>query len=253
MGNIIYQLTGGTITLLTVINDENEKDRAETSLLQAEKLIDIPKSQIQTRIRAGQPVEEITAEAAGYDLVIIGEPARNRFINRQRAPIAEELLAHVACPLLITRGYPAPVRKLLFCESGHEPSLADDLTAKMPSLIKQADQVTVLHVMSQIAAGPGVAGWALRADAETLIEEHTPEGQLLEEEVSQLEQLDIHSEAKVRHGLVVRELLDEARSGGYDLVVIGAHPGTGWERFLLGDLAREIIGRIDRPLLVMKR
>jgi hypothetical protein len=72
MGNIIYQLTGGTITLLTVINDENEKDRAETSLLQAEKLIDIPKSQIQTRIRAGQPVEEITAEAAGYDLVIIG-------------------------------------------------------------------------------------------------------------------------------------------------------------------------------------
>lgn len=253
MGNIILQTISGTITLLTVINDEKMKDRAESSLLQAKKFIDIPESQIQTRIRIGHPVEEIAVEAAGYDLVIIGEPAKNRFINRRRAPIAEEVVAHVACPVLITRGRPRPIRKLLFCESGHEPSLADDLTAKMPDLIKQADQATVLHVMSQIAAGPGIAGWALRADAETLIEEHTPEGQLLEEEVAQLEQLDVQPEAKVRHGLVVRELLAEARSGSYDLVVIGAHPGAGWERYLLGDLAREIIGQIDRPLLVIKR
>jgi nucleotide-binding universal stress UspA family protein len=253
MGNIIYQIIDGPITLLTVINDENERAKAETSLLQAKKIIDIPESQIQTRIRIGHPVDEIAIEASGYDLVIIGEPAKNRFINRQRAPIAEGVVALVACPVLITRGRPRPIRKLLFCESGHEPTLADDLTAKMPALIQQADQATVLHVMSQIAAGPGVAGWALRADAETLMEEQTPEGQLLEEEVTQLEQLDVHPEAKVRHGLVVRELLTEARSGNYDLVVIGAHPGTGWERYLLGDLAREIIGQIDRPLLVIKR
>jgi nucleotide-binding universal stress UspA family protein len=253
MGNIIFQMIGGTLTLLTVVDDENKTERAESSLLQAKQLTNIPESQIQTRIRSGLPIEEIADEAAEYDLVIIGEPARNRFINRKRAPIAEELVAHVACPVLITRGRPRQIRKLLFCESGHEPTLADDLTAKMPALIQQADQATVLHVMSQIAAGPGVAGWALRADAETLMEEQTPEGQLLEEEVTQLEQLDVHPEAKVRHGLVVRELLTEARSGNYDLVVIGAHPGTGWERYLLGDLAREIIGQIDRPLLVIKR
>lgn len=253
MGNIIYLMTGGTITLLTVVEDESSKDRAETSLRQAGQFVNVPETQIQTRIRIGNPVEEIASEAAGYDLVIIGEPARNRFINRQRAPIAEDLVAHVACPLLITRGRPRPIRKVLFCESGHEPSLVDDLTSQMPSLIKHVDRVVVLHVMSQMAAGPGVAGWALRADAETLIEEHTPEGQLLEEGITQLEQLDIHPEAKVRHGLVVREVLDEAKSGNYDLLVIGAHPGLGWERFLLGDLAREIIGRIDRPLLVIKR
>lgn len=253
MGNIIYQIVGGTINLLTVINSEDNRARAETSLLQAQNIINIPESQIQSTIRVGHSVEEIAAEAAGYDLVIIGEPARNRFLNRRRAPIAEELVAHLTCPILITRGQPRPIRKLLFCESGHEPSLADDLTAKMPSLITQADQVAVLHVMSQIAAGPGVAGWALRADAETLMEENTPEGQLLEEEVTQLEQLDVQPEAIVRHGLVVRELLKEARNGNYDLVIIGAHPGTGWEHLLLGDLAREIIGQIDRPLLVIKR
>ncbi len=255
LGSFIHQLTGGEITLLTVIPNEKKQAEAETSLRQAREIIDSAESQIQTHIRSGNPVKEITAEAAagGHDLVIIGEPERNRFINRQRAPIAEDLVTLAPCPVLIARGRPRPIRKLLFCESGHEPSLVDDLTGHMPSLVEQAEQVTVLHVMSQIAAGPGVAGWELRADAETLIEEHTPEGQLLEEGVTHLEQLDVHPQAKIRHGLVVQEILDEAKSGDYDLLVIGAHPGHGWKHFLLSDLAREIIGRIDRPLLVIKR
>jgi nucleotide-binding universal stress UspA family protein len=55
----------------------------------------------------------------------------------------------------------------------------------------------------------------------------------------------------VRHGLVVKEILDEARSGDYDLVVIGAHEGRGWERFLLDDLAQEIVDHADRAVLVV--
>lgn len=255
LGSFIHQLTGGEITLLTVIPNDKKQAEAEASLYQAREMIDSAESQIETRIRSGNPVKEITAEAAagGQDLVIIGEPERKRFINRQRAPIAEDLVTLAPCPVLIARGRPRPIRKLLFCESGHEPSLVDDLTGHMPSLVQQAEHVTVLHVMSQIAAGPGVTGWELRADAETLIEKQTPEGLLLEKDVDQLEQLDVHPEPKVRHGLVVQEILDEASRGDYDLLVIGAHPGAGWERFLLGDLASEIIGRIDRPLLVIKR
>lgn len=254
-GNFVHQLTGGAITLLTVINDSKKRAGAETALLEVMKLLDTAETQIQSRIRVGRPVEEIATEAVegNCDLVVIGEPAPGRFIRRSRAPIAEELIDHLACPVLITRGEPRPVRKVLVCESGHDPSLIDDLTTQMASILKQAEEVTVLHVMSQIAAGPGVAGWQLRAEAEELIDEQTPEGIFLEEGVLQVEELDIHPEPKVRHGLVVREILKEAKSGDYDLVIIGAHPGKGWEHLLLGDLAREIIGQIDRPLLVIKR
>jgi nucleotide-binding universal stress UspA family protein len=123
----------------------------------------------------------------------------------------------------------------------------------LPSLLKQVDELTVLHVMSQIAAGPGVPGWELRAEAGELIQKHTPEGAWLQEGLARLEQLNVRPEAKVRHGLIVREILAEARSGDYDLVVIGAHPAKGWQRYLLDDLAREIIAQVDRPVLVIKR
>jgi nucleotide-binding universal stress UspA family protein len=96
-----------------------------------------------------------------------------------------------------------------------------------------------------------VPGWELRAGAEELIQKHTPEGSLLKEDLERLEALNVRLQAKVRHGLVVKEILDEARSGDYDLVVIGAHEGKGWERYLLDDLARELINHADRPLLVV--
>jgi nucleotide-binding universal stress UspA family protein len=102
-----------------------------------------------------------------------------------------------------------------------------------------------------MAAAPGVPGWELRADAKELMQKHTPEGSLLEDDLTRLEQLNVRLEAKVRHGLVVKEILAEARSGDYDLVVIGAHQGRGWERYLLDDLAHEIISFADRPLLVI--
>jgi nucleotide-binding universal stress UspA family protein len=165
----------------------------------------------------------------------------------------ERILANIPCPILLSRGATRPFHRILVCKSGREPSLLSALLAQLGALFNQIDDVTVLHVMSQIAAAPGIAGWELRADAEELIEKQTPEGNLLEDELAQLDQVDVEPTAKIRHGLVVEEILTEAQSGDYDLVVIGAHPGEGWEHFLLDDLAKEIIIKVERPLLVMKR
>jgi nucleotide-binding universal stress UspA family protein len=106
--------------------------------------------------------------------------------------------------------------------------------------------------MSQMSAGPGVRGEQLRADAEELIAEHTPEGNLLEHDLEIRGQAELHAEPKVRHGLVVDKILKEAGSGDYDLVVIGAHPDEGWRRILLDDLAHRLLVRLDRPVLVVR-
>jgi nucleotide-binding universal stress UspA family protein len=59
------------------------------------------------------------------------------------------------------------------------------------------------------------------------------------------------TQPKVRHGLVVDEILAEAREGEYDLVVIGAHqPGKG-RALLLDNIAKKIIQDINRSLLVV--
>jgi nucleotide-binding universal stress UspA family protein len=114
------------------------------------------------------------------------------------------------------------------------------------------EEITVLHVMSQIIAAPGVPDHQLYADVQELIAEDAPEGRLLAQDLRQLDRQGIHPIAKVRHGLVVDEILAEARAGDYDLVVIGAHRGEGWQRFLLDDLAHKILAQMDRPVLIVR-
>ena len=144
------------------------------------------------------------------------------------------------------------VKRILLCDSGAENPLLNRMTLQLTGLLEGEEEVTVLHVMSQISAWPGVQGKQLRAEAKELIEAHTPEGQVLEEDMRALGQPGIHVIAKVRHGLVVDEILAEARSGDYDLVVIGAHRGEGWQRLFLDDLAHKILVGADRPVLVVR-
>lgn len=251
-GDLIHQMTGGTLTILTVIRHDTEQAQAEAILFRAQTLLST-KAQTQTRIRVGKPAEEIVheAESGAYDLIITGEKAQHGLARRLLAPTAERVIAHMPCPVLIARGQPRPLNRMLVCEGGRDPSLLHRLLNRLSVLLKHVDELTVLHVMSQMAAAPGVPGWELRADAKELMQKHTPEGSLLENDLARLVQLNVSLEAKVRHGLVVKEILAEAQSGDYDLVVIGAHQGKGWERYLLDDLAHEIICYADRSLLIV--
>jgi nucleotide-binding universal stress UspA family protein len=244
-------MVGGRLTLLTVIRDEADRPQAEAILIRAKSLTSAASNQ--TLIRLGRPAEEIVREAAegSYDIVVVGERRQHGLTRQLLAPVAEKVIAQMPCPVLIARGEPRPVRKVLVCEGGRDPSLLSRLIARLTVMLRPVDALTVLHVMSQMAAAPGVPGWELRADAGELMREHTYEGSLLESDLERLAALNVRLEAKVRHGLVVREILAEAESGDYDLVVIGAHQGKGWERYLLDDLAHEIISAVDRPLLVV--
>jgi nucleotide-binding universal stress UspA family protein len=93
--------------------------------------------------------------------------------------------------------------------------------------------------------------WQLEAPAEELIEAATPEGRWLSQEIRILSQTRASIQPRVRHGLVVDEVLMEALEGDCDLMVIGAHRQNGWQRYLLDDLSHQIIIRADRPILVV--
>ena len=105
--------------------------------------------------------------------------------------------------------------------------------------------------MSQISASPVVKDTDLKAAATELIAEHAPEGELLEKDIHLLEKPGIHPIPKVRHGLVVDEILAEARSGSYDLVVVGAHL-VGRGGFMLDNIAHQVIKEITCPVLVVR-
>jgi len=244
------------VTVLTVI--KHEADYAQTNLIlnHARQLLASEIQTVQTKVRVGHPAEEIIREAeeGGYDLLIVGEREHHKLMTRfLLGSTAGRVVEHAPCPVIVAKGQIGPLHRLLLCDSDVDhPSLVNRFTSQLAGLIRGDEKITILHVMSQIGAGPGVSGTQLRAAAETLMAEQTPEGRLLERDIHILEEVGVHPHPKVRHGLVVDEILAEAKEGDYSLVVIGASPGQGWRRILLDDLAHQIIVKMDRPILVVR-
>jgi nucleotide-binding universal stress UspA family protein len=254
-----------TPTVLTVLTPGAVTSTAADGVLQrAQEILHAEGIEASMKVRSGQAAREIMAEAreGDYDLIIVGEGRGGHGLQRRQVgSTAMRVVEGAPCPVLVAKGEARPIRRILLCDSGlaglgtdagPHTSLVRRFIARLADLLAGDEAVTILHVMSQISAAPGVRGSQLRASAEELIREHAPEGTVLAEDVGWLDQAKIQPRAEVRHGLVVDEILKEARSGDYDLVVIGAHRGESWQRLLLEDLACKIVRRIDRPVLVVR-
>jgi len=242
-------------TVLTVIKHAEEQPEADHVLAHAATLMNPVFGQVNYRTRVGQPWEEIVAEGETgmYDLLMMGQRQSRPLLTRIRGLVTQKVVAHTSLPVLIAKREARPLRRVLICDSGAQsPSLLQKLRTRLPDLLAAVTDVTVLHVMSQISAAPGVKGDDLVATAEQLIESQTPEGSLLQQDLAYLDRMNLRTVAKVRHGLVVDEIADEARSDDYDLVVIGAHRDEGLSRFLLDDLAHELVLDVERAILVVR-
>lgn len=254
LGALLIRCADETPAVMTVARRKQDQPRAEAALQRAQFLL-AGTPCIETRLRYGQPAEEIVAEArtGGYGLIIVGERQSHTLKARMLGSTALHVVEHAACAVLIAKGDVRPIRRILLCESGAiVPSLLSRFTAQLADTLLGEEEITVLHVMSQITAWPGVPDEDLKASAEELIEEHSPEGEWLASDLEVLAHPGIRAQAKVRHGGVVEEILAESAENDYDLVVIGAHRDAGWQRVLLADIARELIKRLERPVLVVR-
>jgi nucleotide-binding universal stress UspA family protein len=92
----------------------------------------------------------------------------------------------------------------------------------------------------------------LECSTRALLESDAREAVHLRKDLKILEDLNVPGEAKVRHGLVVDEILAEAREGDYDLVAVGANVASGFQRFILTDTTEQTVMGSDRPVLVVR-
>jgi len=256
LGESLVVAVGGKATILTVVRHEDERPHGESLLKRAERLWQPQLAGPALKVRVGEAALQIIAESreGPYDVVVIGERVHHRILSRLLSPTSERVIAQAPCPVLIAKALTREFKQILVCDSGSDyQPLISRFTSMMPELLTPETDITVLHVMSQMGAAPGVRGWQLRADAESLMRAQTPEGQLLVHDMELLERSAAHSEAKVRHGRVVDEILAEAEGDVYDLVVIGTHRMEGWQRLLLDDIARQIIHHVHRPILVIQQ
>lgn len=255
MGAQIARAATLSPTLLTVIKHETEYSHAEAILARAVFHTALDSADVRTRIRVGNRAKEIIREAGegNYDLVIVGSRPSHKLLTRILGTTTEWVISHAPCPVLIAKGKPTPIGRILLCVSGaNSPSQHTLFTGRLVSLLDEVNEITALHVMSQISAGPAAPdGWQLYAGAAELIQENEPEGILLQQDILALTQSQARVNACIRHGPVVEEILAEAQDGSYDLIVIGSHQTRGWQRFLLDDLAHQIVVQADRAVLVV--
>ena len=285
LGLQLAQRLGQPLTVLTVTRPRSAPNGGSSGRLPALPPESQPPAavEIRMRVRVGDPAAEIVCEAdqGGYDLVIVGEPQHRNLLARfLQGSTAIRVVEHAPCPVVVAKGQIRPIQRILICDSGSKdpglglspavhnpskpgahapgntavagPSLLSRFLLLPPGLFNGTSEIVVLHVMSQMSAGPGVQGKQLRSDVEQLADLRAPEGALLGKDILALQRLGLNARAKVCHGLVVEEILEEARRGDYDLVVIGAYRGAGWQRILLDDLAHRIIVELDRPVLVLR-
>jgi nucleotide-binding universal stress UspA family protein len=249
------RFTTDTPTLLTVVKRAEDRDRGQAILQQAARIFAGAGPAINSKIRVGHAAEEIVAEAreGQYGLVIVGERPYHNLVTRVLGSTAIYVVERSPCSVIIAKGRIKPVHRILLCDSGGlDPDVLTRFTLNLTERITGEEDITVLHVMSQITAAAGLPDEELRADADRLMQAQAPEGQFLERDLHVLAGSPIHPVAKVRHGPVVDEILQEACEGDYDLVVVGAHRDQGWQRWLLEDITHQIITHMDRPVLVVR-
>jgi nucleotide-binding universal stress UspA family protein len=254
-GGFVARAFGLRPTLLAVAPGEDRRREGEAWLEAAAKRLAEIKVEAEAKTRLGRWDAELLAEIkeGAYDLLVLGRVKRLNWLERLFGNTATRMLASMPTAVMFAKGVSADFDRLLLCESLRlEGALVKDLKSRFPLFFRGGRELTILHVMSQMGAQPGVKSWELRASADELIEKGTLEGQLMREEMGALtERSRAQVKPRVRHGPVVEEILAEAEEGGYDLIVIGAHQATGWQRFLLENLAIRIIAQSRKPVLIL--
>lgn len=246
-------LTGAALTVLVITKPSARKGKSATRTLAALREL-LPAAQVIAR--SGPPGKAISEEAAsgGHSLIILGQhlaPGRLRRLFKK--PVIREVIEETNLPVLIVKETAASLDRLLLCDGGEQqPSILQRFEGQLPEFLDAAREVTVLHVMSQISAQPGAAGEDLLATAEELMAVNAHEGEVLEQDVEHLHELQTTPRPLVRHGLVVDEIVAEAASGAYDLVIIGAHRQEPWTDLLLEDLAGQIVREIEQTVLIVR-
>ena len=246
---------GGPVVVLTVIGHGIDSALPEATAILTESGQQLQIPEIRTKTRTGNPYAEVLreAEAGNYDLVIVGEwpsrSLRHGLLVSSTVSVAE----HIPSLTILVKQEARPIHKVLFCDSRYgSSSILDRFTSVLDDLMAEDSDVTIFHVMSQISAAPGIRGQQLRASADQLIQESSPEGKILKRDILKLERSSIRLHTKVAHGLVVDEIIAESRRGDYDLIVIGDHVSEGIQRLLLDDLAHQILRQLDQPVLIVR-
>jgi nucleotide-binding universal stress UspA family protein len=204
-------------------------------------------------VQSGEPVQQIVDQTSktGYDLVVIGARWIGATGHYWRSEKTYEVIKAIQPPVLVAIGEYKSLKRFLVCTGGKEfIEQAVQFTGKLAAAVNAS--VTLLHVMAE---PPAMYADLVRLEenVDQLLESKSELGTNLRRQRRELERLGVSAEVRLRHGIVIDQVFEEARAGDYDLIVTGTSQARGLLRhYIMGDLTRSILNQASCPVLVAR-
>ncbi len=199
-------------------------------------------------IEAGAPHRMLLedATACGADLIVVG--ARETAGRTLHGNTTDRVLRKATCPVMVIAGASAlPPRRVL------APS---DLSPLSQGCLQEA--LEILANIGSVADLEIEALFVLTAEEHESSTQFTPEQieRLAHEELDRfLDQLttpeDLEISRRVRIGEIRKEIMRQLEASSADLLVLGTHGRSGFERFLLGSVASDMASHATCNVLII--
>lgn len=250
---IVARALAAEVTLLGVVDKKREIEDLDQSLDAIARDLSELELFVHVRVEAGNAENVVMSEleANKYDLVALGALGKKRSNRNLLSSVALRIIEQAQTSVLVIKGDRTNLSRVLICasgtEQGHTPVWAGAALA-----CGAKARATVLHVVDPMPT----MYTGLEQMEETLAELLESESEMARELkwAAQVVMAECEiSDLKLRRGIASEEIMNEARVGDYDIVVLGSSAGTrGLVRALMGDLAREVVARAQRPVLVVR-
>jgi len=253
-GALIAAACQAETSILGIVEKAGEEDTVLKALRRAQDILKQHHLNAELITKAGRPVREIVKRTVEthYDLVVIGAVRKGTRGPRWMSARAYKIIESVAPPVLVVIGERPALRRILLCTGGTQWAEA---TVRFGGDIARCVNATVTLLLV-LAEPPAVYANLVRVaemSEDELLQKNSRVGRTLRHQKELLENIGVPCEIRLRHGLVLSELLEELRRAEYDLVVSGSAPSRNKLRmYAMGNITREIVNRADVPVLVVR-
>ena len=253
LGGLLAEPLKAQIALLGIAETSSDEQSLREALQKQAGLLDGCGISLDIIVQSGEPVRQIVDQTSKnrYDLVVIGARWTGATGHHWRSEKTYEVIKSIQPPVLVAIGECKKLKRFLVCTGGKEfIEQAVQFTGKLAAAVNAS--VTLLHVMAE---PPAMYADLVRLEenVEQLLESKSELGTNLRRQKRELEKLGVSAEVRLRHGIVIDQVFEEAREGNYDLIVTGTSQARGLLRhYIMGDLTRSILNRANVPVLVAR-
>ncbi len=253
-GALIAAACQAETSVLGIVEKAGQEETVLQALRRAQDILKQHHLNAELITKPGQPVREIVkrTEETHYDLVVIGAVRKGTRGPLWMSARAYKIIESVAPPVLVVIGDRPALSRILLCTGGTQWA---DATVRFGGDVARCVNATVTLLLV-LASPPAVYANLIRVgetSEDELLQQNSQAGRALRHQKELLQSMGVPCEIRLRHGLVLGEVLEELRRTEYDLVVSGSAPSRKKLRtYVMGNITREIVNRAEVPVLVVR-